>query len=232
MIDAVAIVERIKDQHRLTKDARVGVVGSYNHKAELDMRGTNRDLVVIATTDDIDEDNEVLVPQGADVSYIAKNAKVFADHNYGVDDVVGAIRSWGAYPNSKNQRGWMARVRLTTNAAGEAVRKIVEETGHIGASIGFEALDYGPPSDEEKKLYGRDGKPPSSIVRKYRLIELSLTALPCNVSCQTMSVVMGDESKSAPLARMVKSGSLSRRDASRFGLVTEHKPKLVVIVGT
>lgn len=233
MIDARAMIERMRAKHWLGDEAKLGIVASFGTKSVVDTDRNNRDLLVVATTDDIDLDDEVVIPGGADLSYIRQNRKVFADHRYEVESIVGQLRSLSPWPTKKAQRGWLARVRLATNPIGEAVKLIVEETGSIGASIGFEATDFGPPTDDEKKLYSRGGREPKSVVRSYKMLELSLTAIPCNVACQTMGFALGDESKSERIVSMVKSGRIDRRAASMLGVPVQsvRKRKIVVLCG-
>lgn len=175
------------------------------------------DFVAFANTDDIDLSDEVVDPRGADTTYIMANRKVFANHNYENDDVVGHLRWVKAYPDVKAHRAWQVRFKLTTNRAGETVRKMIEETGGIGLSVGFYARSYGPPTDEEVKAYSVGSKRPKSIVRAWDWFELSATCLPCNVACQTKGMVL-DGNGLIGMERLVTKGLIARDMAARLGL--------------
>jgi len=175
------------------------------------------DYIATANTDDIDLDNEVVLPGGADKSYIEVNRMMFADHNYTTNDVVGKIRAFTRYPNSQAQTAWKVRFRLAPTEVGRTTKAIVDEYGEIGLSIGFFARDYGPPDADEKTLYTREGKTPSAIVRKWDWFELSTTALPSNKSCR-IEGVRSDEKYAANVERMVTKGLISREGAARLGL--------------
>lgn len=175
------------------------------------------DYIAIANTDDLDLDDEIVMPSGANTSYIKANGKLFANHNYENADVVGSIRSMSAYPSTANHKAWQVRIKLTTLEAGETVRKIIEETGTIGLSVGFFAREYGPPTPEEKKAYSVGAKTPRSIVRQWDWFELSATALPCNKACQTMGIAT-DEKHAAEIERLVTKGLISRNGAAKLGL--------------
>ncbi len=190
-------IAAIKSRHGLPEDAPVGIFATFDTKAALDTDKGNNDVIAVATTDDVDLDDEVVLPQGCDWSYLNANRKLFVDHQYDISHCVGVLRSFSPYPSKGAIKGWSIRAHLYKEmpypAAG-AVGKIIEQDG-IGISIGFLALDYGPPTADERIKYPGA----SSIVRKSKLLEASFTCLPCNVSCQTLRVSV-DESKAAAIA--------------------------------
>jgi hypothetical protein len=193
-------IAAIKSRHGLPEDAPVGIFATFDTKAALDTANGNNDVIAIATTDDVDLDDEVVLPQGCDWSYLVANKKLFVDHEYDIKHCVGSLRSMAPFPSTNAVKGWKFRARLYDGMpypAAEAVRKIIEQDG-IGISIGFLAIDYGPPTAEERVKYPGA----SSIVRESKLLEASFTCLPCNVSCQTLQMRM-DESKSASVASKV-----------------------------
>lgn len=193
-------IAAIKSRHGLDEAAPVGIFATFDTKAALDTAGGNNDVIAIATTDDVDLDDEVVLPSGCDWSYLATNKKLFVDHEYEIEYCVGSLRSMSPFPSAKAMTGWQIRARLYTGMpypAADAVRKIIEQDG-IGISIGFLAIDYGPPTAEERVKYPRA----SSIVRKAKLLEASFTCLPCNVACQTLAATV-DTSKAATIAAHV-----------------------------
>jgi hypothetical protein len=154
---------------------------------KLDTEANKRDIIVRANTAAIDCENEVVVPEGASLGYLEKNRKVFFEHRYNYpEDCIGAIRR--GYPKLVDGE-WMVRIGVSRCEAGDRLLRDAADFG-IGVSIGFDALDYGPPTDDEIKRYG-GGVPFRSIVRKWEWIELSVTAMPCNVECQSIAVDAG-----------------------------------------
>jgi hypothetical protein len=120
---------------------------------------TGVDYYGIANSTDIDLEDEVVVPDGANRAYIQANGKMFADHKYGQSDVVGKIRAYIPVMSGGSQSAWKVRFHLASTDAGMTAAKIIDELGGIGLSVGFFAKDYGPPSAEEKTLYGKGGRP-------------------------------------------------------------------------
>jgi hypothetical protein len=212
----------------LPSDATLGAKGviTPNFKAIKEPNTGRDEYIAIATTEDIDLDEEVVVSRGLTKTYVERNRQLFCDHQYGMGDVVGAIRQIKAYPDQTDQRGWKVRISLNDTLMGQTTRKIIEDSGQIGLSIGFRALDYGPPTDEERARYTQGGKQPKAIVRSGDWFELSATPLPCNVSCQTGQVVRADEKRAADLVEMVRVGKIDREIAAMLGIPVEPKRKL------
>ena len=216
------VVDRIRMKNpEIGSEAHIGVWASFNKDVSVDTDNGNRDIIVVANTDDIDLENEVVVPSGASMDYFASNGKVFVDHDYSFGSAVGAVRKNGivAFPSLSDQRGWKVRVGMLSlkgNPVPDDILTIAKEVG-IGVSIGFEATDYGPPTDEEEKRYTGKGGPPKSVVRSWKWIELSFTAMPCNVACQSQAVVV-DDSRAASLEGLVTKGLIQRQSARAMGL--------------
>jgi hypothetical protein len=212
-MNAQEAVRLIREKNGLDADAKVGVVSSFGHEVQVKAEGGRREILVTANTSDIDLENEVVVPEGADTSYFEANGKVFRDHCYGIDDCVGAIRR--GFPKMASG-AWQVRIGLNGSPVADAAFAIAEADG-IGVSIGFDATDWGSPTDEEADRYAKGGKPPKSIVRSWKWLELSVTCLPCNVSCQTLEV-SGVEKSLGTLDRLVTKGIIDRDTARKFGL--------------
>lgn len=198
--DARPLVERIKSRHGLSADAKVGIIGCFDTKAAIDNDKGNNDIVAVASTDGLDLDEEVVLPEGADLSYITTNRKLFVDHCYDIEYAVASLRSVSAVKAGGVQRGWSIRSRLLQgdiHKAARLVESIIAQDG-IGLSIGFLATDSGRPDANESKAYPGAG----GIVRKWKMLEVSYTCLPCNVSCQTVTGTM-DAGKSAAISEHV-----------------------------
>lgn len=192
LMDGKSIVERIKEEaERRGHQCKgpVGVVSTFGKEMRVDQ--PNRDVVALATTDDIDLEEEVVLPGGADISYFKKNKKVFVDHTYDTMSAIGVLRNLKRWSGPGGRDGWIARVHVPDspdNPLASHVLALAAAEG-IGMSIGFEAMDFGrPTADEQKKYPGA-----KSIVREWRWLELSFTAMPCNVACQSQSVIADSE---------------------------------------
>lgn len=216
-MDADTIIKRLKRHKEATHAETIGVIGSYGKVAEIDDDGDKNDIIAIANTGDIDLDDEVVVPSGLTTEYLMKNRQIFVDHEYGIHNAAGHIRSIAKYPSPQDHKSWRVRIGLYDNDAGRAVKEIAKRSGQIGLSIGFFPTDYGPPTEDELNQYGRDGKKLVSVVRAGRMFEISFTALPCNVSCQG-SLSIGDAKGLADAAdAAVRDGAIERRTATLLG---------------
>lgn len=165
-------------------DAMLGISTFRTLTTKADETGGNRDYVVIATTPDIDGEMEVVVPSGIDAAHFMQNKSVFLDHRYGTEYCVGKMRRFSPYPSKADFRGYALRVHLFDEPVPNAILARARDGMGPGASIGFEAIDRGAPTEEEAKRYTVNGVRPRSIVRRCRLLEVSLTDFPCNVACQ------------------------------------------------
>lgn len=175
--------------------ARVGCpddhIGAVSCQAkDVEVKGDGRMLSVVANTTDIDLENEVVDPDGAELDYILANRKVFVDHEYTFDRVVGKVRQ---IRRSVDDRGRVVAWKVEMGTHGALGAEIVEaaQAIGIGASIGFQALEFGPPTRDEIERFSKDGRVPEIVVRRWRWLELSLTHFPCNVSCQDLTVAPG-----------------------------------------
>lgn len=169
----------------------------------------SRVLRVIATTDDIDLDDEVVIAGGVDARYFSANRAVFIDHATGVRDRVGVARAISPWPASGKPRGWTVDVAVDRTPLGDEVLAKCR-AGGMGVSIGFRCLDRGEPTAEEIRRHAKGGLTPRSIVRSWEWLELSFTPMPCNVACRVVG--LGTDQ---PPARQAPKGSPSPRRGKR-----------------
>lgn len=196
------LIERIKSHAQgLRSGADVRIIrGDLATKdVSVDTRNGNRDITVVANTAAIDCDNEVVIPTGANLQYLDKNRKVFVDHSYDYHSMVGGIRP--GYPILDGDK-WLVRFGVSRSELGDRILADAQDFG-VGVSIGFDALEAGPPTQDEVKKYGR-GKSFRSVVRKWHWIELSVTAMPCNVECQSVAVESKKRVTVTPYGVLVK----------------------------
>lgn len=197
---AAELVSRLRTKHGLGEKSTVGVWSAWDTKAETLTDDSNNDITAVVTTDDVDLEEEVLIPSGGDMtSYLGLNKSVFVDHYYALDSCVGKIRRLTPFPDVANPKGWKMQVsilRTSNSPMPGLVMDIAKQMG-IGVSIGFEAQDWGKPTADEAKRYPAA----KSVVRKWKAIEVSFTCLPCNVMCR--GEAMYDDSKSVKLLRVM-----------------------------
>lgn len=172
------------------------------------------ELQGVATTGSVDQDEEVVVPDGGDWSLMvgdkARYKSIYTDHWYGTPSVVATVR-WVKRTVSPN--GWEIRAKMMPDDYGEPVKqaRMLLERGAAGLSIGFMALDRGAPTPEEKAKYPGA----RSIVRKWKVFEVSVTPMPCNLDCGA-TILRGDSGKAAEAAELVSKGLAPEWVAKRF----------------
>ena len=214
------IIDRIRTNNKLAADAVVGVRGSFGKDATVE--GDDRTVVVIANTNDIDLQDEVVVPSGLDTSYFKDNGSVFCDHNTDMANWVGIRRAHYPFPSSTDFRALRVRVFMRDTPLGNDILKMVRSHG-VGVSIGFIPTDWGRPTEAEVKAYG---KALQSIVRAGKMLELSFTAFPCNVSCRSMEV-RSDDRKAAVIEGLLTKGAIRRESAAAVGFPVKTGRRIV-----
>lgn len=109
---------------------------------------------------------------------------------------------------------------------GDDILKMVQEGG-VGVSIGFIPVDWGRPTDQEIAMYGSGVQ---SVVRKWKWLELSFTAFPCNVACQVIGGPPApDASKAAVIESLLTKGLIRKESAALVGFPVA-KPKRIIRV--
>lgn len=210
------LIERIRKHHPHLKDKPIGVVGMHG-KAET-VNTDSRTLWVVANTADVDCDDEVVVPSGADLAYFNRNKAIFVDHRYTLDQHVATARAIKPVFTGTNHAAWKVHayvLPLENNRLGNDILTIAREAT-IGVSIGFEPTDYGSPTPQEKAAYTKGGREPESIVRKWSWVELSFTAMPCNVSCRS-STQTTLETNGAKLEELLTKSLIDKSSAEALG---------------
>lgn len=221
-VTGTPILERMKRHHRLNDEAVVGTHRTGCQITGTKTAGNDRIVFGVATTDSVDLDREVVLPDGADRAYLDRNKAVFADHNYESLSHIGTIRNiW------REGNGWKYSVNLFHGLRHPLADDMYAKAqqGGIGASIGFQALEWGKPTVEEAKRYPRA----KTIIRKWAWIELSLTAMPANLDCQGEAWMPGEKSANVFGAIVAKARS-DKGTAVRLGLVMDEPARTKKIV--
>jgi len=156
-------------------------------------------------------------------SYFERNRAVMVDHRHDLTALVGKARvPFGSITDeaSGRQRGWKVRVTMVETPLANDILSIAREHG-IGCSIGFMALNVRSPTQEEKSLYGSHV---ASVIDRWNWTELSVTAMPANASCQSVSE--GETKSMCDIDEMCSKGLIRLETAHMLGL-----PKTVKIRG-
>jgi hypothetical protein len=177
---------------------QIGVKMSYGTLAVKETRdagGRAWLLDGIATTGSIDQDEEVVVPDGGDWSLFGPQGQyksLYTDHFYGSSSVVATVREVKRVRGKPD--GWRIIAQFMPDDFGEHVKqaRMLAERKALGLSIGFQASDRSAPSSDEKAKYPGA----RSVVRRWKVFEVSTTPMPCNLDCGA-SALWVDEGKAA-----------------------------------
>jgi len=184
-------IKRMRDQYaRHIKSPQKLGIRCFEVSAK-DVNAGGRLIDILATTDSVDLDREVVVPSGCDMAIYQLNKRNFLDHDYRFEKHVATMRSCVPWPSAKNFKGWRNRSQVLAglhHPFADDLLTVAQQAG-IAASIGFELLSGSPPMDTDPPAY-HDAE---YIVRTCSVIELSFTAMPCNMTCQSMDEAPGKD---------------------------------------
>lgn len=130
------------------------------------------------STDSIDRDGEVLVPQGMDSREFEKNPVVFWNHDYDkpIAKSIGKL--------SRGEHGIDASTEFAVRPADfkgeffpDVARALVEQGIVKGVSVGFMPIESRPAGKGDRAKYGDGIK---RVISKWKLFEYSLAPLPAN----------------------------------------------------
>jgi hypothetical protein len=206
-------------------DNPIGVLAGrwgFSTKAGVEQQpGKPLEVVCYANTGAVDLEREVVVPSGCDMTtYLGTNRNLFVDHQYDVCSAVAVCRSMSLTPG-----GWLCRGVFHDDMTNPYVKACVAlaKAGTLAMSIGFEALDWGQPNATEKAAYSGI----ESIVRSCRVLEVSYTAMPMNVTCRQMSSNLDAATENAEKSRKaLLDARVPDRVIADFGV----RPKRVIVL--
>ena len=174
-----------------------------------------------ANTAAVDLEREVVLPTGLDVqSYLLKNRNLFVDHNYDICSAVAVCRDM-----TLNNQGWLCKGAFHDDMANQYVRACVAlaRAGTLAMSVGVEALEWGTPTPAEREAYPGV----ESVVRRAKVLEVSYTALPMNVTCRQVGSNIEAANENAEKARKaLVDARISDRVVQDFGIA----PRRVIVV--
>lgn len=177
-------VKRVKAiaPHIADENIAVKACGIHNSKAMYPASGQPFQISGYCTTDAVDLEREVILPDGVDwKTYFGKNMSMFVDHVYDALHCVGKWRSFQYTPSGIVCNSTL--IEGGTNHLRDWIRTLALEH-QIGYSVTVERVSKGAPTAEEAKKY-----PGAKLItRNSRLIEISYTAIPMNGECQAVGV--------------------------------------------
>ncbi len=199
------------------------VVRDLNVKT-LDVKGEARTVVARITADVVDEEGEVVVPEGIDYSrFLKTGGVVFYNHEY--DKPCGTCISIKHTPG-----GIIATTKFPERPVGYDGEWLPDKVFAMFASdppivksfsIGFAYVESRMPNKKDVEKYGTDEI--KRVVSKSRLLEYSVAPLPMNPAANALSVVK--------VQRWTTSGSRAilpttiRRNLDSTPRATAHRPE-------
>lgn len=156
---------------------------------DLSVNDGEREIVAVMTTNAVDRENEVLLPEGMDTKEFMRNPIVFANHQYGVRDVVGRVTSM-----TRQKDRWLVKIHMLPKPPGHADEWLADTVLHLakygvmGVSVGFMSMQARNPTKKDKELFGEDV---AYVHAKWKLVELSIAPLPANPDALIMAVSKG-----------------------------------------
>ncbi len=162
-----------------------------NLRAEFKAEASGERFVAVISTDTLDLDGEVLVPDGMDAGEFDKRRTVFWNHNYDrpIGVAVGHLR--------RGARSIESEVRFAERPAtheGEwfpdTVKALIGQGIVRGVSIGFRPIPGGvrTATDGDRRKYGADVQ---RIIHRWKLLEWSVAPFQCNVDAVVQATTKG-----------------------------------------
>lgn len=224
-------IDRIRKRLGLAEADPIGAFGSFGEGTEItEAPDGGMTLKLVITTDAVDLDGDIVLPEGADWSYWERaGLPVYLEHEYGVNNTVGVGRK-GSLKLVKigQMAGWTMSVGIRKTEEGQAVAAFVRDVGRIGSSIGFRTVESRNPTADEAKRTAPTGIRPSRVIPKWLGLEMSLTVMPCNPTAGGQAEKMIGE-----LDRLVTKGAITLKAARALGLPEEKrttkKPRRIIV---
>lgn len=216
------LTESARKYAALETGAHPGVKTLEFKTTDLVLRDKRWEFEGIATSDAVDEDEEVVLPDGVSWKPLEAYKTIYVDHQYGIRNAVAKLRYITRH-KARGVNGWKMRaVLLPEDYSPEvAMVRTVIEHDMGGLSFGFIPEERGAPTADEKRIYPKA----RSMVRKSRAFEVSVTLMRCNMDCETGRLTMTDGGKAAGIRDLVTKGLLPASYARAFD-----PPRTVVVV--
>jgi phage head maturation protease len=158
------------------------------------------EYVATITTDTVDMDGEVMVPEGMDATDFEKRRTIFWNHDYArpVAKALGKLK--------REDGRILSKFRFAERPAAaqgewfpDTVRALVDQGVIRGVSIGFRPMEQRPPTKEDRRKYGEDCR----LVRsRWKLGEWSIAPYQCNPDAVVDAIAKGVVSKAVAEATL------------------------------
>lgn len=173
-----------------------------------------------ATTVDVDESGDVVLPQGVDLAYFERVKNVDLEHD--PSKAIGTNRGLKVMPD----RGILTTTFIGRHALGEDVMTMIEEGILRGLSIAFTTGNAGKPTQDEKSRFGDARR----IIRTWKLMAYSIVAQPANAGCTVMDVKSLDGWANR-VDDLITKGRILRASAVAVGFPDEPARTVVPVSG-
>lgn len=177
--EAVAIEQMLNDGATFKRLSLASLIET--KKANEDPRDNGyKSALLKASTNDIDRDGESIVIKGIDLKHYRLNPIICVNHDYH-EMPIGRSAWEDISSGSLISKALFAKKPEDWDTAWEPDRvfALAEQNIIKGVSIGFMELDKSAPTEKELRA---DPKLASckAIIRKSRLLEISIVSIPCN----------------------------------------------------
>jgi hypothetical protein len=200
-----SILQALESLTLTDADPMVKRVVGCEQKAESDP-DDNKRIKILASTREIDRDNEIIFPKGMDISQFKQNPKILNGHDFSKDFLGKAISV------SRNDFGIPMTIEFAPTDDGEKFR-MLSKFMPLTFSIGFIPTDVITPrdagfGDTVKKLsaewpeFKKNRDNVTAFIRKGLLLETSIVNIPSNPGAVQLAA-----------AKAVKDGLLEEKDA-------------------
>jgi len=166
-------------------------MASKNLIGEMEVKPGERSFTARITTNAVDRDKEVLLPEGMDATDFEKSPTIFWAHDY-FQPPLGKCTALKRFPGHWTAKAVMAKRPNTHPASAEwfpdTVLSLMSEGVIRGVSVGFDPVASRKPTPDDKKKFG-DGV--ANIVSRWRLLEYSIAPMPANQDALVEAVGKG-----------------------------------------
>lgn len=166
-----------------------------------------RAFIAKITSEAIDSAGDVLLPAGMDATEFEKFPNVYWNHEY-IEDrnavPIGHVVNLKRMPDH-----WLAKVKLDARPAAhvgewfpDTVLSKIQQGTIRGVSVGLIVTEKRRPTSRDKATFGEDV---SQVVSRWKIRELSVTALPANKEAAILAVSKRDAGGHAapPIKRVI-----------------------------
>lgn len=154
--------------------------------ADMTLAEGERSFIARITSDALDRDGEVLLPQGMDAKEFEDNPVVFFNHEHRAVPV-GKVTSL-----RREADHWLAKVYLAMRPlthVGEwlpdTLLSLIQQGVVRGVSVGAQAIETRRPTKKDKDTFGETIR---NVLSKWKLIELSIAPIPANQEALILAV--------------------------------------------